>query len=164
MHPDNAISMTIKDNAISMTIKDNAISMTIKDNAISMTIKDNAISMTIKDNAISMTIKDNAISMTIKDNAISKTIKAYTSSYMTQLWKGFCQNVYKTCTNMYFVSTRGRAIDEERLWARDVKICGFTASLLLGLYMRTLHPSVPGGDSGELTVLYPLFPAGTRVS
>ena len=38
---------------------------------------------------------------------------------------------------------------KERPWTTDVKICGLTASLLLGLYMRTLHPSVPGGDSGK---------------
>ncbi|KAI0234820.1 Transmembrane protein 260 [Lamellibrachia satsuma] len=70
---------------------------------------------------------------------------------------------------------RGKAIDEERLWARDVKICGFTASLLLGLYMRTLHPSVPGGDSGELIISaselgvahppgYPLFTICAKLS
>ena len=49
-----------------------------------------------------------------------------------------------------FLSSRSEDENEkERPWTTDVKICGLTASLLLGLYMRTLHPSVPGGDSGE---------------
>ena len=38
--------------------------------------------------------------------------------------------------------------EEEREWQVDVGMSGLSSVMLLLVYMMTMYPSVPGGDSG----------------
>ena len=37
----------------------------------------------------------------------------------------------------------------EETWLSDISVSSLSGCILLLLYIRTLHPSVPGGDSGK---------------
>uniref|UniRef100_X1Z2A4 DUF2723 domain-containing protein n=1 Tax=Capitella teleta TaxID=283909 RepID=X1Z2A4_CAPTE len=50
-------------------------------------------------------------------------------------------------------SKRRESLDEDSdSWSRDVKISTVLGSILLAIYLRTMYPSIAGGDSGELIV------------